>query len=104
MVQNLTVLSNQVDHPNEAIDVKSTAATATVVNGAARIRSITQTSAGTAGNVVWRDGGPGGAVLFTTYSSVQGTTSIKFPFPGKAFENDVHVTLANVTGLTISYH
>jgi hypothetical protein len=27
-----------------------------------------------------------------------------FPFPGKEFENDLHVTIANVTGLTISYH
>ena len=104
MTQNLTVLSNMLDKPDETIDVKSTAATATMVNGAARIRSITQTSAGTAGTVVWRDGGPDGNGLFTTYSSVQGTTSIKFPFPGKTFANDVHVTLANVTGLTISFH
>jgi hypothetical protein len=104
MAQNMTVLGNQADYSEQAIDVKSVAVTATIVNGACRLRSISQTSAGTAGTIIWRDGGPGGAVLFTTYSAVNSQNNIKFPFPGKTFANDVHVTFANVTGLVISYH
>jgi hypothetical protein len=103
MAQNQTVLGNMSDHP-EAIDVKSATATATMVNGKCRLMTITQTSAGTAGTVIWRDGGPGGTTLFTTYSATNSQNNIAFPFPGKEFENDLHVTIANVTGLTISYH
>lgn len=103
MVQELTVLANQADHSQEAIDVKSSAVdgVSTIVNGACRLRTITQTSAATAGTVIWADDT---GVLFTTFSAVQGTTSIKFPFPGKKFSGHLRVTLANVTGLTISYH
>jgi hypothetical protein len=78
MAQNQTVLGNMSDHP-EAIDVKSTAATATMVNGKCRLMTITQTSAGTAGTVIWRDGGPGGTTLFTTYSATNSQNNIAFP-------------------------
>jgi hypothetical protein len=101
MAQILTVNSNMADHPDEAIDVKSTAVTSTMVNGDCRLRSITQTSAGTAGTVVWNDENGN---KFTTYSATNSQNVTKFPFPGLRFKGHLKATLANVTGLTISFH
>lgn len=87
-------------------DVSAATVTATglAVNQPARIKSIYFVSSATAGSLVFRNGGAAGIVLIslTTPASL-GETTLMIPGNGVRFADDVHVTISNVTSLTVFY-
>lgn len=89
-------------------DVKAASVTATgaVVPRGARLRGLhfNDTSGGTAGSVVLRDGGAGGTVKLTINTPGQGASNdVMIPGAGIVFDTDIHVTLTNVDGVTVFY-
>ena len=87
-------------------DVRSvhTEATATVVNFRTRVKGYHCISGGTAGDVIFRDGGSGGTILLQ-FNIATGTQPINMLIPGEGilFRTDVHVTLPATAKLTVFY-
>jgi len=91
-------------------DVKSvhTEETATIVSGRTRLKGYHCISGGTAGDIVFRDGGASG-VERLRFNISTGTQPITLPIPGEGilFETSVHVTLPgtapNVAKVTVFY-
>ena len=73
--------------------------------GRTRIKAVYMVPTGTAGSVVCRDGGSGGATVITlnTVASATQPTYLIFPGEGVLFSTDVHGTVANVGSVTIFY-
>jgi hypothetical protein len=87
-------------------DVKSThtEATGTVVNQRTRLKAYHCISGGTAGDVIFRDGGSGGAILLQFNIGI-GTQPINMLIPseGILFSTDIHVTLPATAKVTVFY-
>ncbi len=87
-------------------DVKSvhTESTATVVAYRTRVKAYHCISGGTAGDVIFRDGGSGGTTLLQ-FNIGTGTQPISMPIPGEGilFSTDVHVTLPATAKITVFY-
>ena len=73
--------------------------------GRTRIKAVYMVPTGTAGSVVFRDGGSGGTTVITlnTVASATQPTYLIFPGEGVLFSTNVHGTVANVTSVTIFY-
>ena len=73
--------------------------------GRTRIKSVYMIPTGTAGSVIFKDGGAGGATVITlnTVASATQPTYLIFPGEGVLFTTNVHGTLANVGSVTIFY-
>lgn len=87
-------------------DVSAATATATgvIVNQPARVKSIYFVSAASAGSLVFRNGGAGGNTLMTIDTPAGiGDVSVYIPEDGVRFPTNVHVTMTNVTSLTVFY-
>lgn len=85
-------------------DVKSAhrTDTGTVVSGRVRLMGLVLTNGASAGSAIFRDGGASGTVLLTVVTPASaGITPIDVPSGGILFKTDVHVTVSNVTGVTI---
>lgn len=78
--------------------------TGTAVAVPCRLRGIVKHDTGQAGSVVFRDGGASGATLLTFVTPGQ-SSSVVIPIPGGGiqFATNVHVTIANVDGVTVFY-
>ena len=87
-------------------DVKSvhTEATATVVAYRTRVKAYHCISGGTAGDVIFRDGGSGGTILLQ-FNIGTGTQPITMPIPGEGilFATSIHVTLPTAAKITVFY-
>ena len=87
-------------------DVKAihTEATATVVDSRTRVKAYHCISGGTAGDVIFRDGGSGGTIRLQ-FNIGAGTQPINMLIPGEGilFTTDVHVTLPATAKITIYY-
>ena len=87
-------------------DVRSvhTEATGTVVNYRTRVKAYHCLSGGTAGDVIFRDGGSGGTLLLQ-FNISTGTQPINMLIPGEGilFGTNVHVTLPATAKLTVFY-
>jgi hypothetical protein len=87
-------------------DVKSvhTEATATVVAYRTRVKAYHCISGGTAGDVIFRDGGASGTVLLQ-FNIGTGTQPISLPIPGQGilFQTNVHVTIPATSKITVFY-
>ncbi len=88
-------------------DVKSATRTdaGLLVEARTRIKAMTIscTSAG-AGSVVLKDGGSGGTTKVTINTpSVAEIFNVLIPAEGVLFETNVHVTLTNVSSVTVFY-
>ena len=87
-------------------DVKSAhiEATGTMVSGRNRLKGYQCISGGTAGEIIFRDGGSGGTVLLK-FNIGTGTQPIGLPIPGEGilFTTDIHVTLPATAKATIFY-
>jgi hypothetical protein len=87
-------------------DVKSvhTEATATVVAYRTRVRAYHCISGGTAGDVIFRDGGASGTILLQ-FNIATGTQPINMLIPGEGilFGTNVHVTLPATAKITVFY-
>jgi hypothetical protein len=91
-------------------DVKAahTEATGTMVSGRNRLKGYHCISGGTAGDVIFRDGGSGGTLLLQ-FNIGTGTQPINMLIPGEGilFNTSIHVTLPgtapNVAKVTVFY-
>jgi len=83
-------------------------ATGTMVSGRTRLKGYHCLSGGTAGDVIFRDGGASG-VIRLQFNISTGTQPITLVIPGEGilFDTSVHVTLPgtapNVAKLTVFY-
>jgi len=87
-------------------DVKSihTETTTTLVSGRTRLKAYQAISGGTAGDIVYRDGGASG-VEKLRFNISTGTQPISLLIPGEGilFTTDVHVTLPTNAKITTFY-
>ena len=87
-------------------DVKAvhTEATATVVASRTRVKAYHCISGGTAGDVIFRNGGAGGTTLLQ-FNIATGTQPVNMLIPGEGilFTTDVHVTLPANSKITVFY-
>ena len=73
--------------------------------GRTRIKAVYIVPTGTAGSVIFKNGGSGGTVVMTlnTVASATQPTYLLFPGDGVLFSTNVHGTVANVGSVTIFY-
>ena len=73
--------------------------------GRTRIKAVYIVPTGTAGSVIFKDGGSGGTTVMTlnTVASATQPTYLLFPGDGVLFSTNVHGTVANVGSATIFY-
>jgi hypothetical protein len=87
-------------------DVKSVhiEATGTMVSGRNRLKGYHCISGGTAGDVIFRNGGASGTVLLQ-FNIGTGTQPITMPIPGEGilFATSIHVTLPATAKITVYY-
>ena len=79
-------------------------ATGTLVSGRTRVKAYQAISGGTAGDIIFRDGGASGTIRlqFNISTGVQ-PISLLIPGEGILFYNDVHVTLPTNAKVTTFY-
>ena len=87
-------------------DVKSAhvEATGTVVSGRNRLKAYHCISGGTAGDVIFRDGGASGTIRLQ-FNIGTGTQPVSLLIPGEGilFNTDIHVTLPATAKVTVFY-
>lgn len=87
-------------------DVKAvhTEATGTIVSSRTRVKGYHCMSGGTAGNVIFRDGGATGTIRLQ-FNISTGTQPITMLIPGEGilFDTNVHVTLPATSKITAFY-
>lgn len=87
-------------------DVKSahTDATGTIVSERTRLKGYHGISGGTAGDVIFRDGGASGTIRLQ-FNIGTGTQPISLSIPGQGilFQTDIHVTLPATAKVTVFY-
>ena len=87
-------------------DVKAvhTETTGTLVSGRNRVKAYQAISGGTAGDIIFRDGGASGTIRlqFNVSTGVQ-PISLLIPGEGILFTTDVHVTLPTAAKVTVFY-
>ena len=73
--------------------------------GRTRIKGVYIVPTGTAGSVVFRDGGSGGTTVMTlnTVASAAQPTYLLLPGEGVLFATSVHGTVTNIGSVTIFY-
>jgi hypothetical protein len=78
-------------------------ATGTIYAGAANLAGFQMLSGGTAGEIVFRDGGSGGTVLLRLNipANTNNPVSTLIPGNGIRFTTDIHVTLPTSAAITI---
>jgi hypothetical protein len=79
-------------------------ATGTVVSGRNRLKAYHCISGGTAGDVIFRDGGASGTIRLQ-FNIGTGTQPVVLPIPGEGvlFTTDIHVTLPATAKITTFY-
>ena len=80
-------------------------ATGTMVSGRTRIKGYQCLSGGTAGDIIFRDGGSGGVVRlqFNIPANTNNPFGNLIPGEGILFYTDVHVTLPTSAKVTVFY-
>lgn len=88
-------------------DVKAShvEATSTMVDGRTRVKGYQCLSGGTAGDIIFRDGGASGTVRlqFNVPANTNNPFANLIPGEGILFETDVHVTLPTAAKITVFY-
>lgn len=88
-------------------DVKSThvEATGTMVSGRTRVKGYQCLSGGTAGDIIFRDGGASGTIRlqFNIPNNTNNPFANLIPGEGILFTTDVHVTLPTAAKITVFY-
>ena len=81
-----------------------TEATGTIVSERTRLRGYQCVSGGTAGDIIFRDGGASGTIRLR-FNIGTGTQPIGLPIPGQGilFGTDIHVTLPATAKVTVFY-
>ncbi len=80
-------------------------ATGTMVSGRTRIKGYQCLSGGTAGDIIFRDGGSGGTIRlqFNVPANTNNPFANIIPGEGILFTTDVHVTLPTAAKITVFY-
>lgn len=87
-----------------AADRTSTGTLVATTKGILKGLHYNDTSGGTAGSVVIKDGGSGGTEILTINTPGSGVgMDVNIPGGGIPFSTDLHVTLTNVDGVTVFY-
>ena len=83
----------------------SNTASATYVNGPARLKAVYFTGTANAGAITFRDGGAGGAVKLTldSIANASAPTYMLIPGEGIRFNSTLYANLVNVASLTVIY-
>ena len=88
-------------------DVKSAhiEATGTMVSGRVRVKGYQCLSGGTAGDIIFRDGGSGGTIRlqFNVPANTNNPFANIIPGEGILFTTDVHVTVPTSAKVTVFY-
>jgi hypothetical protein len=88
-------------------DVKAShvEATGTMVSGRTRVKGYQCLSGGTAGDIIFRDGGASGTIRlqFNVPANTNNPFANIIPGEGILFETDVHVTLPGTAKITVFY-
>jgi len=88
-------------------DVKAShvEATGTVVSGRVRVKGYQCLSGGTAGDIIFRDGGASGTIRlqFNIPNNTNNPFANLIPGEGILFETDVHITLPTAAKVTVFY-
>jgi hypothetical protein len=88
-------------------DVKAShiEATGTMVSGRTRLKGYQCLSGGTAGDIIFRDGGASGTIRlqFNVPANTNNPFANLIPGEGILFYNDVHVTVPTATKVTVFY-
>lgn len=79
--------------------------TSTMVSGRTRVKGYQCLSGGTAGDIIFRDGGAGGTIRlqFNVPANTNNPFANLIPGEGILFTTDVHVTLPSLTKVTVFY-
>jgi hypothetical protein len=78
--------------------------TGTMVSGRNRLKGLIVTPGGTAGDIIFRDGGASGTVrLQFNLSTNQSAFSVLVPGEGVLYFTDIHVTLPTASKITAFY-
>jgi hypothetical protein len=80
-------------------------ATGTMVTGRVRVKGYQFLGAGTAGDIILRDGGSGGTIRLQFNISATPLNPLSFLIPGEGilFYTNVHVTLPTGAKITVFY-
>jgi hypothetical protein len=80
-------------------------ATGTAVSYRTRVRGYQFLTGGTAGDIIFRDGGSGGPITLQFNIAVSPTNPLSFTIPGEGvlFSTDVHITLPTNAKITVFY-
>ena len=80
-------------------------ASGTMVTGRVRVKGYQFLGAGTAGDIILRDGGSGGTIRLQFNISATPLNPLSFLIPGEGilFYTDVHVTLPTGAKITVFY-
>jgi hypothetical protein len=80
-------------------------ATGTMVSGRTRVKGYQCLSGGTAGDIIFRDGGASGTIRlqFNVPANTNNPFANIIPGEGILFETDVHVTLPTAAKVTVFY-
>jgi len=80
-------------------------ATGTMVTGRVRVKGYQCLSGGTAGDIIFRDGGSGGTIRlqFNIPANTNNPFANLIPGEGIVFYTDVHVTLPTSAKITVFY-
>ena len=88
-------------------DVKSShvEATGTIVSGRTRVKGYQCLSGGTAGDIIFRDGGASGPILlqFNVPANTNNPFANLIPGEGILFQTSVHVTVPTSAKVTVFY-
>jgi len=80
----------------------NSSSTGTIYAGATNLAGYQILSGGTAGNIVFRDGGSGGTVLLTiSIATTANPFANQIPGNGIRFNTDIHVTIPTSASVTI---
>lgn len=78
--------------------------TGTIVSGRNRLKGLIVTPGGTAGDIIFRDGGSGGTIRVQfNLSTNQSAFSFTVPGEGVLYLTDIHVTLPTASKITVFY-
>lgn len=93
-------MSMQYDVKSEHTETSGT----TMVSGRVRLKGYQAVSGGTAGDIIFRDGGASGTIRLRFNISTN-LVSFGMPIPGEGilFYDDIHVTLPATAKITIFY-
>ena len=89
---------------NSDIGAKTLTSTGTIQSGRTRLLSIYYVGHASAGSLTFKDGGGSGTqklVIATPASSAADQYQVDMPLDGIVFKTDMHLTISNVTSVTV---